>query len=527
MKEAPNGNLQDYNNSLSAILVLAKGVKDDIIDIDTAKECVTILAMGNTQWESNNIKKLEHGLKSEIRTPYDFIGKFVIAAGLKDKYPNLSNNDDAQADAIKIEIRKEIDRADLSKLTINNAPKKWLQYLTDEELAELHNNTSPSKQLDRFFTDIIAQSKMPPVSTGFKGLDKLLDGGIYTGLYFIGAISSLGKTTFLLQIADEIAKQGRDVLIFSLEMSRYQIMSRTLSRLTYEISDAENNAFYHISDGKGYDVWNARTSREITDYRRYDGYTDVLGEYQKPYSDYQKELIKRAVEKYKTFADHIFIHEGVGDIGVDEIREAVKIHKKTKGIAPIVILDYLQILSPASEYSSDKQNTDKAVVKLKRLSRDYDIPVIAISSLNRENYNKGISMLAFKESGAIEYSSDVLIGLQFAAQRKADKENENVGENSKNYKKIDVDAEKKKEPREIELKLLKQRDGESTGSVDYYYHSKFNHFKETKKLKMENFVTIDSEKPSELTDRIKDKEPFEFNKEDVGDGVFRITPKTK
>ena len=55
---------------------------------------------------------------------------------------------------------------------------------------------------------------------------------------------------------------------------------------------------------------------------------------------------------------------------------------------------------------------DKAVLELKRISRDFKLPVIAVSSLNRMSYGQRISMEAFKESGAIKYSSDVLIGLQ-------------------------------------------------------------------------------------------------------------------
>ena len=49
-------------------------------------------------------------------------------------------------------------------------------------------------------------------------------------------------------------------------------------------------------------------------------------------------------------------------------------------------------------------NTDDAVSDLKRISRDYSVPVFAISSLNRDNYSAPINMAAFKESGAIEYS---------------------------------------------------------------------------------------------------------------------------
>ena len=57
---------------------------------------------------------------------------------------------------------------------------------------------------------------------------------------------------------------------------------------------------------------------------------------------------------------------------------------------------------------------DKSVLELKRLARDLNAVIIGVSSLNRMSYNDAITMSAFKESGAIEYSADVLIGLQLA-----------------------------------------------------------------------------------------------------------------
>lgn len=72
----------------------------------------------------------------------------------------------------------------------------------------------------------------------------------------------------------------------------------------------------------------------------------------------------------------------------------------------------MQILAPYNEIASDKQNKDNAVLELKRISRYYKTPLIALSSFNRDNYNSAASMTAFKESGVIEYSSDVLIALQ-------------------------------------------------------------------------------------------------------------------
>lgn len=113
-----------------------------------------------------------------------------------------------------------------------------------------------------------------------------------------------------------------------------------------------------------------------------------------------------------SYATRIYFHEGMGNIGVDQIRRTVDRHIKFTGNSPVVIIDYLQILEPYEMKASDKQNTDKAVLELKRISRNYKIPVIGISSFNRQNYEEAVSMKSFKESGAIEYSSDVLIGLQ-------------------------------------------------------------------------------------------------------------------
>ena len=67
--------------------------------------------------------------------------------------------------------------------------------------------------------------------TGFNRLDRAIK--ITDGLYIIGAISSLGKTTFTLQIADHIAESGRDVIIFSLEMSRKELIDKSICRMIF------------------------------------------------------------------------------------------------------------------------------------------------------------------------------------------------------------------------------------------------------------------------------------------------------
>ena len=167
--------------------------------------------------------------------------------------------------------------------------------------------------------------------------------------------------------------------------------------------------------------------------------------------------------EYSKYAQHIFISEGIGDIGAQQIREIVKKHILYTDNTPIVIIDYLQILAPYSDRATDKQNTDKAVMELKRISRDYKTAVIGVSSFNRANYKEAVTMEAFKESGAIEYSSDVLIGLQLK------------GAGSKDFNATEA---KKKNPREIELIILKNRNGSTGEKIEFKFYPLFNYFAE-------------------------------------------------
>lgn len=303
--------------------------------------------------------------------------------------------------------------------------------------------------LQGFLDDIKSSINTPAIPTGFKKLDAALGGGLFEGLYVVGAISSLGKTTLVMQIADQIAQSGQDVLIFSLEMARAELMAKSISRHTRLETYAQR-----------LDKGIAKTQLGITDFSRY-----------KNYSDTEKAIIGKAIKSYGEYSSRLYICEGIGNIGVDQVRQTVKNHIFFTGKTPVVIVDYLQILAPHDVRSTDKQNTDKAVLELKRLSRDYKLPVLAISSFNRESYKSALSMASFKESGAIEYSSDVLIGLSFeGVEFKKD------GSGIKDYEQ--VETEYKKDPRRIELKLLKNRRGQLNERVPFDYEPMFNLFRE-------------------------------------------------
>ena len=94
--------------------------------------------------------------------------------------------------------------------------------------------------LDTFLDKIAENSDYKPHSTGSLELNDKLNGGLRSGLYVLGASSSLGKTTFCLQLADYIAQQGTDVLFFSLEMSKFEMVAKSLSRELFKIARAES-----------------------------------------------------------------------------------------------------------------------------------------------------------------------------------------------------------------------------------------------------------------------------------------------
>lgn len=322
--------------------------------------------------------------------------------------------------------------------------EKTEEELAEEELKE-YRKTSAKGKIQDFLNGIADSVNTPAIPTGFTALDNELDGGLFEGLYILGAISSLGKTSLVLQIADQIADCGQDVLIFSLEMAETELMAKSISRQT--LIDTLAN------DGN---IANCKTARGITAGARYERY-----------SQEEKDLIKRAVNAYGSFAGNVYIMQGVGNIGAPHIREAVERHISITGNTPVVVVDYLQILSPYNERATDKQNTDKNVVELKRISRDHKTPVIAISSFNRENYKNAVSMQAFKESGSVEYSSDVLIGLQLK------------GAGEKGFDEVEAKA---KTPREVELVILKNRNGKTGGKIAYKYYALFNYFEEEGKV---------------------------------------------
>jgi replicative DNA helicase len=278
------------------------------------------------------------------------------------------------------------------------------------------------------------------VETGFQTLDEQT-GGLYAGLYVIAAISSLGKTTLTLQLAEQIAQRGQDVLFFSLEQSRLELVSKGIARRTAGPGGIKRNA--------------AVSSMLI---RR-----GMRGT-----SELQRAQVELATQAYKLELQNRFsIIEGNFGMGGDEIAGYVQDYIQNTGKRPVVIIDYLQVLTPPKELRvpTTKDAIDATVKRLKTLSRDEELTMIVICSVNRANYLTPIAFESRKESGTIEYTADVVLGMQLQCLR------EPLFEQEKGIveKRKRIEEEKDATPRRVELRSLKNRyGGKISVNFDYY-----------------------------------------------------------
>jgi replicative DNA helicase len=363
----------------------------------------------------------------------------------------IPDNDDAGQKLIQ-KFQEKFDELGLS-LCVMNVPQQYKdanQYLMNnrEGLEKLINQTVleieqhkkskegfVSEYLDTFLNEVMG-NRVRPISTGFEELDSKLSGGLIPGLYVIGAISSLGKTTFVHQMADAIAGHRIPVLFFSLEMSKKEMISKSISRQTFSMN--EKNAYSAIEIMKG---------------------------------EVPRETLEEAINVYFKTGDFLKIDEGSIQTDVIKMREQVKAFKEQYDRF-VVFLDYLQIIQdPSKSNMGDKQTVEYNIAQLKLISRDFDVPVIVVSSFNRNNYNQTAGFESFKESGGIEYSADVVMALQLNNMSQlAQQKDETTRRDS-------IHEAKAKPIRKIEVVILKQRNGISWAKVDFAYHAKFNYFR--------------------------------------------------
>lgn len=432
-------------------LFIVEGEIDAISFYEVGAQAVGLGSIANID---QFLQELSHAGKARTREP------FIIA---------LDNDDAGQKNTAKLaqgletlRIRYTIANPAGDYKDANEALVKDRAGFTDRvrkaERAELDADTNAA-HLDDLYKQFAATPE--PIPTGFSYLDDLLDGGLLTGLYFIGGVSSSGKTAFCMQIVDQVAKTGGSSLVFAAEMSRADLIARSISRETVATGNGNDHLYF--------------TQREVqAGYRFAD------------FSEGRLQNLDAAYTEYRKYAGRITIYENHGDsMKPSAIRKRIERYCHLTGERPLVLVDYLQILTPENDRQDIRNCIDDTIRALKGIATEFSLPIIVVSSLNRDNYTAPLNFAAFKESGNIEYGADFLFGLQFSCIHEPDFTS---GTEKNKAALLERLAEEKQKPiREVEITILKQRGGRSSGIVRFAYDARHNAYCQSQTV--EDFLT--------------------------------------
>ena len=227
------------------------------------------------------------------------------------------------------------------------------------------------------------------ITTGFKDLNKKINGLQRTDLILLAARPAMGKTAFSLNLVQNAALKGdASVAVFSLEMSKEQLVQRMLS---------------------------AQSNVELSKIK-----TGTLGE-----SDWPRIIDGMAVLSEA----NIFIDDTPG-IKISEIRSKCRRLKMEKGL-DLILIDYLQLMEGEGKNENRQQEIAKISRSLKILAKELDCPVVALSQLSRspelrKDHRPILSDL--RESGSIEQDADIVMFLYRDEYYHDDSEKKNIGE---------------------------------------------------------------------------------------------------
>jgi replicative DNA helicase len=350
-----------------------------------------------------DILTLSEQLKNDSKL--DLIGGAGFLTELTNVVPTASHLEQYAEIVAEKAIRRRLITASQDIVNVSFDENKSLQELIEEAESRLFNVSQKHVRQDVTSLESILgdsfdrlddlhrnKGGLRGIPTGLKDMDKLLAGLQRSDLIVVAGRPSMGKTALMLNISLNIAtkaKQGA-VLIFSLEMSKEQLVDRLLA--------AE----------AGVDAWKLRTGEGLTD-------TDF-------------ERLSAAMGELAEAP--IFIDDTSG-ITVSDLRtKARRLHHQHPLAA--IMVDYLQLMSGGSRFAATAnrvQEISEISRSLKILARELNVPIVAASQLSRsvENRSPQIPQLAdLRESGSIEQDADIVAFLYREEYYNPDTDRKNV-----------------------------------------------------------------------------------------------------
>ena len=347
-----------YSKTNKAIFSLMKELndKDETVDLLTVKE------LGVTK-KFNGIKLLE--------TMTDMTDKLVYAGNI-DKYIKILKNLSVKRKIFNTakKVCEEISEVDPNKDEIevkNEVVQKFLNIKTNKK----NSNAEMKDVMIETLKDIDDKYQKRDdysLRTGYLDLDKIIEGLHEQELTLLGARPGVGKTAFSLQMAEHIAKKGVYVYFVSLEMSRKQLGNRIISR------EAEIDS--HVLRMGWLTEENFAKINEVAG--------NVAD-------------IKMCIDSESTT--------------IQDIEDKANELKQEKNLG-LMVIDYLQLLKSRNKFTNREQEVADISRRLKLLSKELNIPVVALCQLNRETEKRRRPLLAdLRESGSLEQDADNVIFL--------------------------------------------------------------------------------------------------------------------
>lgn len=307
-------------------------------------------------------------------------------------------------------------------------------YTADEEMDKPLSVSlqERSKEKRRMVKEGIISTGIP---TGNKKVDKVVGGWVKQNLIILAARPSMGKSVKAMNYARIAAEAGEPVLFFSLEMSTQELVDRFI-----------------VEEAK----------IPLHDYR-----SNNL-------TDYDLDKIDVAVRALQKLPIQII---DKASISPRFVRKKIKQHLKNNKLG-MVIIDYLQLMSPSEKTNNREQEVASVSRELKGIAKEFEIPVMALSQVARsvtQTMDKRPDLSHLRESGSIEQDADVVLAIYrpsyyFEYGQHPDEKDSDGKFNRENIGQTEYEQA-------AELLILKNRNGVAFGAIDERFIGMFSTFK--------------------------------------------------
>ena len=377
------------------------------------------------------IKKFDEQVMLEILSANPIANTKAYVSEIKDK--SLKRHLLTLTTEIKrVTVEEELPSAEV----VDIVEKKLYEITQDNQTSDFKDSPKMTYDTMEYIKEMKARgnSVLVGVDTGFNELNKMTTGFGKGDLVIIAARPAMGKTSFILNTVNSLVNQGKGVAFFSLEMPAEQLMLRLLS---------------------------IQTSIPLQKLR--------VGDM----NDEQWGSLHGAIDKMNSAK--LFVDDQ-GSININQLRSKLRKLKNQHPEIEIAVIDYLQIMQGIGNQDRHLQVSEISR-GLKMLARELEMPVVALSQLNRglESRNDKRPMLSdIRKSGSIEQDADIILFVyrDDVYLYKEEKEREKA---AKAEGKEFVSEYVEKEEEDAEIIIGKQRNG-PTGHVKLVFQKKLTRF---------------------------------------------------